>query len=57
MMPKKILLVEDDASLGFVIKDNLEQAKYHVTLCADGEAGEKCFHEHGFDFINLYIMI
>jgi DNA-binding response OmpR family regulator len=34
----KILLVEDDASLGFVIKDNLEINGFCVTLCADGEA-------------------
>ena len=36
---KKILLVEDDPSLGFVIKDNLIIKGYDVTLCKDGEEG------------------
>lgn len=40
---KKILLVEDDPSLGFVIKDNLEVKGYEVHLCRDGEAGEQAF--------------
>ena len=33
----KVLLAEDDASLAFVIKDNLEDEGYAVTLCSDGE--------------------
>lgn len=40
---KKILLVEDDPSLGFVIKDNLNLKGYDVTLCTDGVEGERCF--------------
>lgn len=40
---KRILLVEDDPSLGFVIKDNLSLKGYDVTLCSDGEAGESAF--------------
>jgi len=53
-MNAKILLVEDDASLGFVISDYLKSAGYNVTLCYDGvEAmkmfGEKSFHLGVFD--------
>ena len=33
----KVLLAEDDANLGFLIKDNLEMNGYEVCLCADGE--------------------
>ena len=33
----KILLAEDDLQLGFVIKDNLEEAGYEVINCPDGE--------------------
>jgi DNA-binding response OmpR family regulator len=40
---KKILLVEDDPSLGFVIKDNLSMRGYDVTWCKDGEEGEQMF--------------
>ncbi len=57
MMQKKILIVEDDPSLGFVIKDNLDRAGYEVTLCSDGEAGEACFHAHTFDLVILDVML
>ena len=40
-MPQKtrILLVEDDASLGYVIKDSLEERGFEVTHATDGNAG------------------
>jgi DNA-binding response OmpR family regulator len=56
-MNTKILLVEDDASLGFVIKDNLEMKGYHVTLCNDGESGETTFHQDAFDLCILDVMM
>jgi DNA-binding response OmpR family regulator len=54
---KKILLVEDDPSLGFVIKDNLSLRGYDVTLCKDGEAGERLFHAAHFDLCIFDIML
>lgn len=33
----KILVAEDDLQLGFIIKDNLEEAGFHVINCPDGE--------------------
>lgn len=56
-MSARILLVEDDANLGFVIKDNLEVRGYDVTLCADGEAGEATFAEKDFDLCIFDIMM
>jgi DNA-binding response OmpR family regulator len=56
-MSTKILLVEDDANLGFVIKDNLQMKGYEVTLCSDGEAGEKTFFQHPFDLCILDVMM
>ncbi|MEJ0029790.1 MAG: response regulator transcription factor [Bacteroidota bacterium] len=56
-MNTKILLVEDDASLGFVIKDNLEMKGYNVTLCNDGESGENTFHQDAFDLCILDVMM
>lgn len=53
----KILLVEDDPSLGFVMKDNLEMKGYEVTLCSDGDAGEKTFFQHPFDLCILDVMM
>ncbi|MFZ6001628.1 MAG: response regulator transcription factor [Bacteroidota bacterium] len=56
-MNTKILLVEDDPNLGFVIKDNLQMKGYDVTLCSDGDAGEKTFFQHPFDLCILDVMM
>jgi len=53
----KILLVEDDASLGFVIKDNLEDAGYEVIYCNDGESGWQQFMRHNVDICLLDVML
>jgi len=44
MIPK-ILLVEDDINLGFVISDHLKRDGYHVTLCMDGAEAFRRFNE------------
>ena len=56
-MIKKILVVEDDPSLGFVIKDNLIQKNFDVTLCSDGDAATQTFAEHSFDICILDVML
>ena len=56
-MSAKILLVEDDPNLGFVIKDNLSHYGYEVTLCADGEQGEQEFLKAAFDLCILDVMM
>jgi DNA-binding response OmpR family regulator len=56
-MSKRILLVEDDPSLGFVIKDNLIIKGYDVTLCKDGEEGEQSFQNHLYDLCIFDIML
>jgi DNA-binding response OmpR family regulator len=53
----KILLVEDDPSLGFVIKDNLSIKGYDVTLCKDGDEGENAFHSKHFNLCILDVML
>jgi DNA-binding response OmpR family regulator len=53
----KILLVEDDPNLGFVIKDTLTQKNFDVTLCADGEQGEKIFSANTFHICLLDVML
>jgi len=53
----KILLVEDDESLGFVIKDNLEQQQFEVDLCADGESGWNTFNKNKYDICILDVML
>ena len=54
---KKILLVEDDPSLGFVIKDNLTLKGYDVTLCKDGEEGERSFLNNGYNLCIFDVML
>lgn len=54
---KRILLVEDDPSLGFVIKDNLMVKGYDVTLAKDGEEGERKFAEGNFHLCIFDVML
>jgi len=53
----KILLVEDDPSLGFVIQDTLSVAGYKVHLSRDGKEGLKQFNAHGYDLCILDVMM
>jgi DNA-binding response OmpR family regulator len=45
----KIILVEDDPALGFVVKDELEENGYDVTHCSDGEEALNLFQKKNFD--------
>lgn len=56
-MKIKILLVEDDTSLGFVIADYLKSDGYDVTLCSDGAEGFKRFNENQFHLCVLDVMM
>lgn len=54
---EKILLVEDDQTLNFIVKDNLEQAGYVVTSAEDGEAAIKAFKSDKFSLCLLDVML
>lgn len=53
MAKAKVLLAEDDLSLGFVIKDSLQEAGYEVTHCPDGEVAWQQFQKKDFDICLL----
>lgn len=53
----KILVVEDDPSLGFLLQDSLESAGYTVTLCEDGETGLSVLGNDAFDLCVLDVML
>lgn len=55
MIKAKVLLAEDDLSLSFVIKDNLQDAGFEVTHCADGETAWQKFQKNDFDICLLDI--
>jgi DNA-binding response OmpR family regulator len=56
-MNAKILLVEDDPGLAFVIKDNLSHRKYEVTLCGNGMEAQEKFFAESFDLCILDVML
>ena len=53
----KILLAEDDANLGFVIRDNLEGHGFSVTLCKDGMQALESFEGGNFQICILDVMM
>ena len=53
----QVLLVEDDESLGFLIKDSLDSMGWKVHLYPDGEKGLSGFHSNSFDLCILDIML
>jgi DNA-binding response OmpR family regulator len=53
----RILLVEDDESLGFVVKDNLEQEGYQIDLQVDGKAGQRAFQQNEYDLCIFDVML
>lgn len=53
----KILLVEDDANLGQVLKNYLELHDYIVELCRDGILGLAAFRREKFDLCLLDVMM
>lgn len=53
----KILLIEDDKNLGFVIKDFLELSKYHVILKDNGREGLSEYSRNSFDLLLVDVML
>ncbi len=53
----RILLVEDDTNLGFIIQDNLKLNKYQVNLYKDGESALHSFVNAQYDLCILDIML
>lgn len=57
MAKAKILLVEDDPTLSFVVKEALQEKGYEVVHTLDGETGFQQFMKHNFDIILLDVML
>ena len=54
---ERLLLVEDDQSLGFLIKDILVEQDYLVSLCETGEAALEEIHKYQIDLCILDVML
>lgn len=53
----KILYTEDDETLAFLTKDNLEQNNYEVVHCCDGNLGLEAFKKESFEICIFDIMM
>ena len=53
----RILLCEDDPSLGRLLSDYLKAKGFEVTWAQDGVEGLKAFHRDTYDFIVLDVMM
>jgi DNA-binding response OmpR family regulator len=53
----KLLLVEDDATLGYVVKETLHKHDYDVVHCQDGESAWQQFMKNNFDACLLDVML
>ena len=56
-MSANILYVEDDESLGFVTRDNLELKGYEITHCTDGQQAMDIVKQTQFDLCLLDVML
>jgi len=53
----RILLVEDDLSMGFLLSEFLEGEGFEVKLCRDGESGLTAFRRGAYDLCILDVMM
>jgi len=57
MQRHKILLIEDDPNLGFILHENLELQGFAVKLCTDGEQSLAAYHREQFDLCLVDVML
>jgi DNA-binding response OmpR family regulator len=57
MNKPRILLVEDDPNLGYVLQDNLGIRGYEIYLCKDGDSALQVFQKENFDLCLLDVML
>lgn len=53
----RILLCEDDESLGMLLRDYLQAKNYDADLCLDGEEGYRAFCKNRYDLCVLDVMM
>lgn len=53
----RLLLVEDDANLGMLLKENLNNKGFDITWCKNGEECGKTFKKDPFDLCIIDVML
>lgn len=53
----KILIIEDDPNLGYILQESLELQGFVVVRCEDGEAGHSVFLKEKFDLCLIDVML
>ena len=53
----KLLVLEDDPNLGFILQENLELRGYDVRLCKDGNDGVREYQSGKFDLCLVDVMM
>lgn len=56
-MMAKVLLLEDDPNLGFILNEHLKMNGFEVVHCKDGEEGSNAFNAGTFDICLVDIMM
>ena len=54
---RRLLLVEDDSSMGFLLVDFLENCGFDISLAVDGQKGLDLFRSVNFDLCILDVML
>ena len=57
MTDQKVLIVEDDINLGFLLLEYLESENFKVKLCRDGISGLESYRQQNFDICILDVML
>jgi len=57
MTDQKVLIVEDDINLGFLLLEYLESENFKVKLCRDGISGLESYRQQNYDICILDVML
>ena len=57
MKEPRLLIVEDDLNLGFLLMDFLQENAFEVKLCRDGDSGLEHFRKKSYDLCILDVML
>ncbi len=57
MLKKKVLLLEDDNNLGFIMQEQLEMNNFEVVLCQNGVDGLIEYNKNRYDLLLVDVMM